>query len=77
MKRNFLAGLLALLVGLPIGWILTMMATPVLWRLEPILKMELASHSGPSDWVFYLGWGIVVPSLFLLFKRIFTKASQT
>jgi len=77
MKRNFLAGLLALLVGLPIGWILTMMATPVLWRLDPILKMELACHSGPSDWVFYLGWGIVVPSLFLLFKRIFTKASQT
>jgi len=49
MKRNFLAGLLALLVGLPLGWILTMMATPLLWRLEPILKMELAGHSGPSD----------------------------
>jgi ABC-type antimicrobial peptide transport system permease subunit len=70
MKRNFLAGLLALLVGLPLGWILTMMATPLLWRLEPILKMELAGHSGPSDWVFYLGWGIVVPSLFLLFREM-------
>jgi hypothetical protein len=70
MKRNLLAGLLALVVGLPLGWILTMMATPLLWRLEPILKMELAGHSGPSDWVFYLGWGIVVPSLFLLFRQI-------
>jgi len=70
MKRNLLAGLLALVVGLPLGWILTMLATPLLWWLEPILKMELAGHSGPSDWVFYLGWGIVVPSLFLLFREI-------
>ena len=77
MKRNFLAGLLALIVGLPLGWILTMITTPLLWRLEPILKMELAGHSGPSDWVFYLGWGIVVPSLFLLFKGIFANATES
>ena len=69
MKRNLLAGSLALLVGLPLGWILAMMATPLLWRLEPILHMELAGHSGPSDQIFYLVWGIVVPSLFLLSRQ--------
>jgi ABC-type antimicrobial peptide transport system permease subunit len=73
MQRNILAGSLALMVGLPLGWILTMIMTPLLWRLEPILNMELAGHSGPSDWVFYLGWGIVVPLLFLLFKGISAK----
>ena len=73
MQRNLLAGSLALIVGLPLGWILTMMVTPLLWRLEPILNMELAGHSGPSDWVFYLGWGIVVPLLFLLFKAMIAK----
>jgi hypothetical protein len=76
MTRNFLAGSLALVAGLPLGWILTMIATPLLWRLEPVLKMELAGHSGPSDWLFYFGWGIVVPSLFFLFRGIFANVSE-
>ena len=23
----------------------------MLWRLEPVLGIELAGHSGPSDWI--------------------------
>ena len=72
--RNFLiATALALVVGLPVGWILTMLATPVLWRLEPVLHMELAGHSGPSDWVFYVSWALLISILFLLFRVALRK----
>jgi hypothetical protein len=71
MKRHFLAIVLALLIGVPLGWVLAMMMTPVLWRLEPVLHMELAGHSGPSDWIFYVVWAVVVPVLFLLIRFVF------
>jgi hypothetical protein len=61
---------LAFVVGLPAGWITAMMLTPVLWRLEPVLHVELAGHSGPSDWVFYLMWAVLIPALFFLFRLI-------
>jgi len=69
-KKLILIAIVAVAVGLPAGWILAMSLTPVLWKLEPILHMELAGHSGPSDWVFYGVWAIVVPALFFLLKRI-------
>ena len=69
-KKLILIAIVAVAVGLPAGWILAMSLTPVLWKLEPILHMELAGHSGPSDWVFYVIWAIVVPALFFLLKRI-------
>ena len=49
---RMLAIALALVIGFPAGWIISMLLTPILWKLEPILHMELAGHSGPSDWVF-------------------------
>lgn len=73
MKRVLLAAALALVLGLPVGWILTMLATPLLWRLEPVLHMELAGHSGPSDWVFYVSWTLLLPALFLIFRTALRK----
>jgi len=70
MKQNAIAAGLSLVVGLPLGWIAAMLLTPVLWRLEPILHIELAGHSGPSDWVFYVVWAIVLPALFWLVRFI-------
>jgi len=70
MKRNWIAAILALAVGFPTGCILAMLLTPVLWRLEPVLHMELAGHSGPSDWVFYLIWALLFPSWFFVFRRM-------
>ena len=62
-----LAVTLCLITGLPLGWIVAMFLAPLLWHLEPILHMELAGHSGPSNGIFYLVWAIVVPTLFGLF----------
>jgi len=72
-KRTAAAMGAALLVGLPSGWILTLMLTPALWRLEPILHMELAGHSGPSDWVFHAVWAVLIPILFLVFRIVFRQ----
>jgi hypothetical protein len=76
MKRNGIALALSIATGLPAGWILAFMATPLLWRLEPILKMELAGHSGPSDWVFYLVWALIVPALFLVFRKSLRRSAE-
>jgi len=74
--RTIFAIALALVIGLPTGWIISMLLTPVLWRLEPILHMELAGHSGPSDWVFYVVWAVAIPALFLLFRFILHKRKK-
>ena len=77
VKRLSIALVLALVIGLPGGWITAMLLTPVLWRLEPVLHMELAGHSGPSDWVFYLVWLVLVPALFVLFWWLLREKRQT
>ena len=38
-------------VGFVMGLITCAMLTPVLWKLEPVLGLELAGHSGPVDWL--------------------------
>jgi ABC-type antimicrobial peptide transport system permease subunit len=76
LKRTIIAAALAALIGLPLGWVTAMMLTPVLWRLEPILHMELAGHSGPSDWVFYVVWAVIVLPLFVLFRWVARQRGQ-
>jgi hypothetical protein len=66
--RTALAAIVALVIGVPGGWMIAMLLTPLLWKLEPILHIELAGHSGPSDWVFFVVWAVVIPALFLLLR---------
>jgi ABC-type antimicrobial peptide transport system permease subunit len=74
VKRTVIAAILAVLIGLPFGWIVSMLLTPLLWKLEPILHMELAGHSGPSDWIFYVVWLVLIPSLFIFSRWLLRKA---
>lgn len=60
MKRNIISVVLALLISLPLGAMATILLTPLLWDLEPVLHIELAGHSGPSDWVFEVVWLLFV-----------------
>ena len=53
-------------VALPTSFIGGMALTPLLWRLEPVLGMELAGHSGPSDWILATLFGIATSALFVL-----------
>jgi len=68
MKKSLMALALAIVIGMPSGWLAAMLLTPVLWRLEPVLHMELAGHAGPSDWIFYVVWAVVIPGLFVLLQ---------
>jgi hypothetical protein len=76
-KRALLALLISLILSLPIGWIVAMLLTPALWRLEPVLKLELAGHSGPSDWVIVVIWGLVAVVLFLVWRRLCSHPKST
>lgn len=71
--KTTLALLVAIVVSLPAGWIIAMLLTPVLWRLEPVLKMELAGHSGPADWVLWVIWVIVAAVLFFVLRLVFSS----
>jgi CDP-diglyceride synthetase len=66
--KTILAFLIAVVASLPIGWIVAMLLTPTLWRMESILKMELAGHSGPSEWVFIVIWAVIAVVLFLALR---------
>lgn len=48
----------AAIVSFPVSFVGAMMLTPVLYRLEPLLRMELAGHSGPSDRIIVAIFGI-------------------
>jgi len=76
IKRTALAIIAAVLVGFPAGWIFAMALTPLLWRLEPVFHMELAGHSGPSDWIFYLVWAFVIPGLFFVFRQRLSRRAD-
>ena len=77
LKRLTFAIALAVLIGVPGGWVIAMLLTPALWHLEPILHIELAGHSGPSDWILYLVWLILIPLLFGIFWRLLRHESAT
>ena len=74
IKRTGIAIGAAVLLGFPAGWIFAMALTPLLWRLEPVLQMELAGHSGPSNWIFYLTWAFVIPGLFFVIRHMLSRS---
>ena len=73
MKRIATPIALAVIVSAPLGWCVGMLLTPVLWRLEPVVHMELAGHSGPSDWVLYVIWAALAVALFFVFRILFRR----
>jgi hypothetical protein len=63
----------SLVIGVPTSVVLTFLSTPYLWRLEPILGIKLAGHSGPEDWVFEVNI-VAMTLLFFLLLRWLTQA---
>jgi hypothetical protein len=68
MKKTLIALLVAVVAGFPAGWIVAMTLTPVFWRLEPVLHMELAGRSGPSDWLIMVVMAIASCVIFFLLR---------
>lgn len=54
----------AAILAIPFTIATAVVITPLLWKLEPVLGIELAGHSGPSDWILYVIWALFTASLF-------------
>jgi len=57
--RYFLAGLAILIVCMPIAFIVTMLLIPLWSWIEKTYGIESIGHSGPSDWCFYVVYGLL------------------
>jgi len=58
--------------GFVVGFMAAMLCTPLLWQLESVLGIELAGHSGPSDWVMLVFFGFfaaLIEAMLLFFSR--------
>jgi hypothetical protein len=60
----------AALISVPVAFVTGMSLTPLLWRLEPVLHMELAGHSGPRDSVLYALLAIVFGAVYGLLTLV-------
>lgn len=68
--------LLGAVLGFVGGVLLTFLCTPLLWKLEDIMHIELAGHSGPSEWVLIAG-GLLGAAIFFVVKQIISRASRS
>ena len=57
--RYFLAGLAILVVCMPVAFIGTFLLSPLWSWIEKTYGIESMGHSGPSDWCFYLVYGLL------------------
>jgi hypothetical protein len=61
--RKVLTALLALLLAIIPGGISALLLTRALYKLEDVLGIELAGHSGPAEWVIglviFIWWGLI------------------
>jgi ABC-type antimicrobial peptide transport system permease subunit len=73
VKRTLIPLLVAVVAGVPLGGIVAMLLTPVFWRLEPVLHVELAGHSGPSDWLILVIMAVTAGMIFLLVRRVLSS----
>ena len=69
-------GVLAGAASVPLAFITAMLLTPVLWRLEPVLGMELAGHSGPAEWIFTTIWVVFTVTVAALILFVRGRASR-
>lgn len=58
---------LSALVSLPLALVAGVLMTPLLWRLESMVGIELAGHSGPSDWILLTISGVFTVSVTALY----------
>jgi hypothetical protein len=65
------------IIALPFSFVTGVLLTPLLWRLEPVLGLELAGHSGPSDWILESIFGITTVLVVGLGFAVVRRAKTT
>lgn len=51
MTRKFFIIIFTVFISFIMGMFICFMMTPIWWKLEVQLGIELAGHSGPEDWL--------------------------
>lgn len=69
----FICGIL--LVCLPIAFIVTFLLTPLWSWIEANYGIESIGHSGPSDWCFYVVYGVLNAFVFA-FGRVYFRLGK-
>ena len=57
--RYFFGGLAVLIICMPIAFIGTILLSPLWSWIEKTYGIESIGHSGPSDWCFYVVYGLL------------------
>lgn len=68
--RYFLAGLAILVVCMPVAFFVTILLSPLWSWIEKTYGIESIGHSGPSDWCFYVVYGLLVVLAWSVFAFI-------
>ena len=74
--RLILTGLAVLVVCLPAAFIITILLSPLWSWIEATYGIESIGHSGPSDWCFYLVYGVVTVTALVVFLLYRCKLPQ-
>lgn len=73
--RLALIALAVLVVSLPIAFIVTFLLSPLWSWIEATYGIESIGHSGPSDWCFYVVYG-VLNALVFAFIRVYLRLGK-
>lgn len=75
-RQIFIKLIISIVIAIPIGFLLAVLMTPLLWRLEEIIPVELAGHSGPADWVFLTVAALTAAAIFILLLILEKKSKK-
>lgn len=73
MVRKIFINILTVLISFCVGMFICFIMTPIWWKLEISLGIELAGHSGPEDWLVILFSSLFSLAGLSLFLKINSK----
>ena len=73
--RLALITLAILIACLPIAFIVTFLLSPLWSWIEATYGIESIGHSGPSDWCFYVVYGVLIALVFA-FIRVYLRLGR-
>ena len=74
-SRLALITLAILIACLPIAFIVTLLLSPLWSWIEATYGIESIGHSGPSDWCFYVVYGVLNAFVFA-FIRVYLRLGR-
>ena len=76
LRKLLVAIVIAVPVALVSAFLTGMLLTPVLWKLEPVLGMELAGHSGPCDWILWTLFALFTIVILAIALRVLFRENK-